>query len=94
MRTRVAACAAAIAAALLRAPAALACAVCFGGESSDWNGAFLLGTVLLLLLPPAIVVGAGVAIYRATKRQEARLAEREQASAKTRAGRERTLRPV
>ena len=56
---------------------ALACAVCFGDKESDWNGAFLIGTVLMLALPPAIVVGAGIAIYRAMKRQDARIRERD-----------------
>lgn len=71
---------AAIAAALLwlaRPEAALACAVCFGEKDSDWPAAFLAGTILMLALPPAIVVCAGVAIYRATKRQEARIAARD-----------------
>ena len=60
---------------------AQACAVCFGGEDSDWTGAFVLGTLLMLALPPAIVVGAVFAIYRAIKRQEAALAEAESAAA-------------
>ncbi len=47
-----------------------ACAVCVGGSESDWPAAFLLGTVLLLGLPPAIVVAAGIAIRRAMRRQE------------------------
>lgn len=64
--------------ALLADPrAALACAVCFGGKESDWNTAFLFGTALMLVLPPAIVISAGIAIYRGVKRQEARLRERE-----------------
>jgi cation transport ATPase len=50
--------------------AAHACAVCFGGEESDWTTAFVLGTVLMMALPPAIVLAAGIAIYRSTKRQE------------------------
>lgn len=54
-----------------------ACAVCFGGKGDDWNSGFLLGTWLMLLLPPGIVLFAGVAIYRAMKRQEARLRERD-----------------
>jgi hypothetical protein len=58
-----------------------ACAVCFGGENNDWTGGFLLGTILMLALPPAIVIGAGVAIYRAMKRQELRLRERDAARA-------------
>jgi hypothetical protein len=56
---------------------ALACAVCFGGKDSDWSGAFLLGTIVMLGLPPAIVISAGIAIYRGMKRQEARLRERD-----------------
>ena len=50
---------------------------CFGGQENDWTGGFLLGTILMLALPPMIVVSAGIAIYRATKRQEARLRERD-----------------
>jgi len=53
---------------------ARACAVCFGGGESDWTGAFLAGTVIMLVLPPAIVGFAGFTIYRAIKRQEARQA--------------------
>lgn len=56
---------------------ARACAVCFGGEGGDWNIGFLLGTILMLSLPPAVVIGAGVTIYRAMKRQEARIRERD-----------------
>jgi hypothetical protein len=61
--------------------AALACAVCFGGKDGDWSGGFLLGTTLMLALPPAIVLCAGFAIWRAMKRQEARLRERDAARA-------------
>jgi hypothetical protein len=69
---------AAVAAFVLASPsAALACAVCFGGQDSDWTGGFLLGTTLMLLLPPLIIGGAGFAIYRAIKKQEARLRERD-----------------
>jgi len=57
---------------LSSARAAHACAMCFGGQDSDWTAGFLLGTVLMVSLPPAIIVSAGVALYRATKRQEAR----------------------
>ena len=57
--------------------AARACAVCFGGEGGDWNVGFLLGTVLMMALPPAVVIGAGLTIYRAMKRQEARVQERD-----------------
>jgi hypothetical protein len=53
---------------------ASACAVCFGGKDSDWPGAFVAGTMIMLALPPAIIVFAGVAIYRGIKRQEARQA--------------------
>jgi len=70
--------AAALLVALLCDPrSALACAVCFGGTDSDWPGAFLLGTILMLALPPAIVISAGIAIYRGMKRQEARIRERD-----------------
>lgn len=62
---------------LLLVRAADACTVCFGGEPNDWTGGFFLGTVLMLSLPPLIVVGAGFTIYRAIKRQEARLRERD-----------------
>ena len=63
------------------APAdAHACAVCFGGGEDDWTGGFVLGTILMLALPPAIVVGAGFSIYRAIKKQEALEAEADAAS--------------
>ncbi len=62
---------------LLFVRAADACTVCFGGEPNDWTGGFFLGTVVMLSLPPLIVVGAGFTIYRAIKRQEARLRERD-----------------
>lgn len=55
---------------------ACACAVCFGDRDSDWTAGFVAGTILMLALPPAILVGAGLAIWRATKRQEARLTAR------------------
>jgi hypothetical protein len=73
--------AATVLASLGRPEVARACAVCFGGENNDWTGGFLLGTILMLALPPAIVIGAGVAIYRAMKRQEHRLRERDAARA-------------
>ncbi|HZR79651.1 MAG TPA: hypothetical protein VFD92_01030 [Candidatus Binatia bacterium] len=57
---------------LARPDVAAACAVCFGDADSDWPAAFLAGTIVMLALPPAILVTAGFAIYRATKRQEAR----------------------
>ncbi len=50
---------------------AQACFTCFGGEESDWTGAFVSVTVVMVGLPPAIVLGAAVAIYRAGKRTEA-----------------------
>lgn len=62
---------------LARPDVGRACTVCFGGGNDDWNAGFLFGTILMLALPPALVVGAGIAIYRAMKRQEARLQERD-----------------
>lgn len=62
---------------LVRPDVARACTVCFGGGNDDWNAGFLFGTILMLALPPAVVIGAGIAIYRAMKRQEARLQERD-----------------
>lgn len=56
---------------------AYACTVCFGGQPNDWTGGFFLGTLVMLSLPPLIVVGAGLFIYRAIKRQEARVRERD-----------------
>lgn len=56
---------------------AVACAVCFGGQESQWTSAFLAGTMVMLVLPPAILLGGGFVIYRAIKRQEARVAERD-----------------
>lgn len=56
---------------------AAACAVCFGGEETNWNGAFLAGTAVMLVLPPVILLGGGIVIYRAIKRQEALLGERD-----------------
>ena len=56
---------------------AVACAVCFGGQESQWTSAFLAGTMVMLVLPPAILLGGGITIYRAIKRQEARVAERD-----------------
>jgi hypothetical protein len=50
---------------------AAACFVCYGGEGSDWTPAFVLGTIMMLGLPPAIVAGASFAIYRSIKRNEA-----------------------
>ena len=58
-----------------------ACAVCAGGDQNEWTGAFVAGTVMMLSLPPLILVGAGIAIYRATKTQEARIAARDAAAA-------------
>lgn len=62
---------------LARPDVARACTVCFGGQDGDWNLGFLLGTAMMLALPPAVVIGAGFAIYRSMKRQEARLQERD-----------------
>jgi hypothetical protein len=62
---------------LARADVGHACTVCFGGGNDDWNAGFLFGTILMLALPPALVIGAGIAIYRAMRRQEARLQERD-----------------
>lgn len=62
---------------LARPDVARACTVCFGGQDGDWNFGFLLGTAMMLALPPAVVIGAGIAIYRSMKRQEARLQERD-----------------
>ena len=70
------------AAAICRPGTALACAVCFGGQESEWTKAFLAGTALMLVLPPAILLTGGIAIYRAIKRQEARVAERDALAAK------------
>ncbi len=79
--------AAAVPALVVAAPrAAEACAVCFGGRESDWTGGFFLGTALMLLLPPAIIGGAALAIWRATKRQEARLRERDTAARRVPSG--------
>lgn len=66
--------------------AAEACAVCFGGRESNWTGGFFLGTTLMLLLPPAIIGGAAFAIWRATKRQEARLREQDAAARRVPSG--------
>jgi hypothetical protein len=78
---------------LLVAPQlARACAVCFGDGESDWTGAFVAGTIFMLALPPSIVVIAGVLIYRATKRQEARQAAAD-ANAQERADKPRLNEP-
>ena len=67
-----------LAAILLAVPqVAGACFVCFGGEGNDWTPAFVAGTIVMLGLPPAIVLGAGVAIYRSIKRTEAARAEQD-----------------
>ncbi len=50
--------------------AAEACYVCFGGSDSAWPAAFKAGILVLLFLPPAIVGGAALAIYRSIKRME------------------------
>lgn len=65
----------------IRPGTAIACAVCFGGQESEWSKAFVAGTLVMLVLPPMILIGGGLAIYRATKRQEARIAERDAAAA-------------
>ena len=58
-------------ASVLAAPTtALACAVCFGGENSEWPAAFNLGIATLLGMPFAIVGFGGFTIYRSIKRQE------------------------
>lgn len=67
----------ALLAALALPGAADACAVCFGDGSDDWTAGFVLGTILMLALPPAIVLGAGFAIWRSIKRHEAHEAEAE-----------------
>ena len=77
MRRIAAAGTAGVLAVLAHPDVARACTVCFGGGNDDWNWGFLLGTVMMLALPPAVVVGAGIAIYRAMKRQEARLQKRD-----------------
>lgn len=79
-RRRIPATLSAVAAVALRPETALACAVCFGGQESEWSKAFLAGTMVMLVLPPVILIGGGLAIYRATKRQEARIAERDAAA--------------
>ncbi|HEY8514267.1 MAG TPA: hypothetical protein VIS07_02000 [Candidatus Binatia bacterium] len=56
---------------------ASACAVCFGGQENEWTSGFFFGVTLMLLLPPLIVGSAGFAIYRAIKKQEARIRERD-----------------
>ena len=65
---------------LLLPSLARACFVCFGGEDSDWTGAFVSGTVVMLGLPPAIILGATFVIYRSVKRTEALRAEQEESS--------------
>ena len=79
MRPRLAAAASTVFAALLVIlPSAVqACFVCYGGEDRDWTPAFYSGTVLMMILPPAIVLGAGFAIWRSIKRSQAFLAEQE-----------------
>lgn len=57
--------------------AARACFVCYGGEDSDWTPAFYSGTIVMMALPPAIILGAGFAIWRSIKRNQALLAEHE-----------------
>ncbi len=67
-------------AALVDPSAVDACAVCFGGEENDWTTGFVLGTVMMLSLPPVIVVGAGVTIYRSIKRHDAEIEAAEAAA--------------
>ncbi len=57
-----------------------ACAVCFGDGSDDWTGGFVAGTIMMLALPPSILLGGGFMIWRATRRQQARLAADDAAS--------------
>ncbi|MBM3679604.1 MAG: hypothetical protein FJW96_17280 [Actinobacteria bacterium] len=52
---------------------ASACAVCFGGEESDWTFAFTAGTILIMVMPPGIVATAVFVIYRSMKRRQAYL---------------------
>lgn len=66
--------------ACLAPEAAEACAVCFGGSEDDWTAGFVAGTVMMLALPPAIVLGAGVTIYRSIKRHDAEEAAAEAAA--------------
>lgn len=77
-----------------RPGAASACAVCFGGQDTDWSNAFLAGTAVMLVLPPAILLGGGIVIYRAIKRQEARVAERDALAATGRAASATTPSPL
>ena len=74
--------AAAAVGALLAPDTASACAVCFGGEDTEWPSAFNMGIASLLGLPFAIV-GLGVfRIYKATQKQnELRAAEEAAAAA-------------
>jgi hypothetical protein len=51
-------------------------------RDSDWTAAFLAGTMIMLVLPPAILGFAGYTIYKATKRQEARQAAASAAATK------------
>lgn len=57
-----------------------ACAVCFGNGEDDWTGGFVLGTIMMLALPPAIVAGAVLTIYRSIKRHDAEEAAAEAAA--------------
>ncbi len=66
---------------LLAGPAvSRACAVCFGDGSDDWTAGFVAGTIMMLALPPSILLGGGFMIWRATRRQQARLAADDAAS--------------
>jgi hypothetical protein len=63
----------AVVAALAVPSVAAACAVCFGGEESDWTFAFTAGTILIMVMPPGIVATAAFVIYRSMKRRQAYL---------------------
>ena len=92
--------------AALPASRATACAVCFGADSSQWNGAFAIGTLALGILPPTLIAVLGFAIFRSSTRAQAARAARDAAAALTPAsgpgagaadapaGRLRLLRPV
>lgn len=47
---------------------ASACAVCFGAESPDLAKGFYWGVLLLLVLPPAMVLGLALLIARHSRR--------------------------
>jgi hypothetical protein len=73
---------------------AAACSVCFGRDA-NWAPAFVLGTIIMLGLPPLLVAAFGIAVYRAMRRKAAHDAALEtmQAAGGVDAGRaERTAR--